>query len=252
MLYPWDMKPLIGLNLDVKDGPPEQAQIQANYYRAVEKAGGIAVLVPPMPEKDLEHVLSLLHGVLFIGGDDYCPSNYGEQAHEAVERCHPTRDEFDRIFMTKALEREGMPILGVCAGAQLLNIALGGSLIQDIASEVKNAADHTSKNPWENGFNKHLVKVEEGTEVAKIYKSTKVEVVSSHHQAMRRLGADLVAVAWADDGIVEAIESKTRPFTIGVQWHPERDYNGNVPLFQEFAKRCAQFAASTSGAVTAG
>jgi len=144
-------------------------------------------------------------------------------------------------LMKLALANATMPILGVCAGAQLLNICLGGSLIQDIASEVAKAADHTSKDPWVKGFNKHSVKLEPETDLAKIYNSETIEVVSSHHQAMRRLGTGLSAVAWADDGIIEAIESKTRPFMIGVQWHPERDYNGNVPLFSEFVRHCIKY-----------
>lgn len=233
------MKPIIGINLDVKEGPPEHAQIQANYYRAIQSSGGIPVLIPPMPERDLEELLGTLAGILFIGGDDYCPSHYGEKAHEAVERCHPERDEFDCRLMKKTLSKTTLPILGVCAGAQLLNISMGGSLIQDIKSEVANAHDHTSKDPWVTGFNRHSVRLEPNSELAKIYSSTTVEVVSSHHQAMRRLGDGLQAVAWAEDGIIEAIESKTRPLTIGVQWHPERDYNGNIPLFNEFVRWCA-------------
>lgn len=233
------MKPLIGINLDVKDGPPEHALVQANYYRAIQQAGGVSILIPPMSDADLDELMPRLSGVLFIGGDDYCPSNYGEEPHEKVERCHPNRDEFDVRLMRKALSTV-TPILGICAGAQLLNIALGGSLIQDIPSLVKNAHEHTSKDPWTNGFNKHSVRLEPHTELANVYKSTDLQVVSSHHQAMQRLGNGLVAVAWAEDGIVEAIESKVRPFTIGVQWHPERDYTGNIPLFVEFVRRCAQ------------
>ena len=235
------MKPIIGINLDVREAPPEQAQVQANYYKSIQNAGGIPILIPPMPDEDLAVLLKSVSGLLFIGGDDYCPSNYGEEPHERVERCHPNRDDFDNRLMTMALANATLPILGVCAGAQLLNIRLGGTLIQDIASEVEKAAVHTSKNPWVNGFNRHSVKLEPETDLAKIYNATTIQVVSSHHQAMRRLGTGLSAVAWADDGIIEAIESKTRPFMIGVQWHPERDYEGNVPLFSEFVRHCIQY-----------
>lgn len=235
------MKPIIGINLDVRGGPPEHAQVQANYYKAIQSSGGIPVLIPPMSDEDIDQLLGSIAGLLFIGGDDYCPSNYGEEAHERVERCHPYRDDFDNRLMKLALEQEAMPILGVCAGAQLMNIRLGGSLIQDIASQVDAAADHTSKNPWLNGFNRHSVKLAPNSKLAEIYRSTSIEVVSSHHQAMRRLGTDLTAVAWADDGIVEAIESTTRSFLLGVQWHPERDYDGNVPLFAEFVKCCEKY-----------
>jgi putative glutamine amidotransferase len=234
------MKPIIAINLDVAKGPPEQAEIQANYYRAILKAGGIPLLIPPMPAPDVKEALALVSGVMLIGGRDYCPSHYGEQAHETVSTCHPTRDQFDCLLMKEALAISTLPILGICAGAQLLNFILGGSLIQDIGSEISDASEHRSKNGWAEGFTRHSVKIEPHTDLANIYKSTNVEVVSSHHQAIRRLGSGLVAVAWAEDGIIEAVESKTRPDTIGVQWHPERDFEGNIPLFTEFVRRCAQ------------
>lgn len=240
LLYSFCMKPIIGVNLDVKAGPPEQAAIQSNYYKAIQDAGGIPVLLPPMPDSDLEVLLRSISGLMLIGGDDYCPSHYGEQTHAKVELCHPNRDEFDIRLIKKALASSSMPLLGICAGAQLLNISLGGSLIQDIRSELKEAQEHTSKNARENGFNKHPVKLEPHTELANIYKATELTVVSSHHQAIRKLGDGLTAVAWAEDGIIEAVESKTRPFTIGVQWHPERDYATNTELFAEFVRRCAQ------------
>jgi putative glutamine amidotransferase len=154
--------------------------------------------------------------------------------------CHPDRDEFDLRLIKKALGWSNMPVLGICAGAQLLNIVLGGTLIQDIISEQSNAQDHRSKNGWNEGFTRHSVKLQPHTELFNIYKQANISVVSSHHQAIRQLGQGLSAVAWADDGIVEAVESKMRPFTIGVQWHPERDYDGNIELFSEFVKRCSQ------------
>jgi putative glutamine amidotransferase len=234
------MKPIIAINLDVSKGPPEQVQIQANYYKAIENAGGIPLLIPPMSAQDLKDALALVSGVMLIGGDDYCPSHYGEEAHATVELCHPARDQFDCTLIKEALTISTLPILGICAGAQLLNFSLGGTLIQDIRSEFAAAHDHTSKNGWTDGFTRHSVKLEPHTELANIYKSTTIEVVSSHHQAIRKLGNGLTAVAWAEDGIVEAVESKTRPFTIGVQWHPERDYTGNIPLFTEFVRRSVQ------------
>ncbi|HEY9772891.1 MAG TPA: gamma-glutamyl-gamma-aminobutyrate hydrolase family protein [Planktothrix sp.] len=240
MLYPFHMKPIIGLNCDVLAGPPEQAVIQANYYRAVQSAGGIPILLPPTPDSDLEVLLRDIAGLILIGGPDYCPSNYGEDPHETLDPCHPERDNFDLRLIKKALERSNVPILGICAGAQLLNISLGGTLIQHIWAENDKASEHRSKNGWNEGFTKHSVKLEPHTELASIYKRTDITVVSSHHQAIRKLGDGLTAVAWADDGIIEAVESKTRPFTIGVQWHPERDYDGNIALFSEFVKRCGQ------------
>jgi putative glutamine amidotransferase len=232
------MKPIIGINLDVEAGPPEKAMIQAPYWTAIQRSGGIPVLLPPMNDEDLDQLLTKIAGIMFIGGDDYCPSNYGEAKHQSVELCHPSRDDFDIRLMKKTLNRD-MPVLGVCAGAQLLNIAMGGTLIQDIGTEQENAETHTSKNGWQNGWTMHPVKIEPHTELAQIFRATEVSIVSSHHQAIRRLGSGLKAVAWAEDGIIEAVESESRPFTIGVQWHPERDYETNEVLFSEFVRRCA-------------
>jgi len=233
------MKPLIGVNLDVEAGPPDKATIQSLYWTAIQKSGGIPIFLPPMSDEDLDQVFLHIDGIMFIGGDDYSPANYGEPAHQSVERCHPLRDEFDLRMMKKTLTESSMPILGVCAGAQLLNIAMGGTLIQDIGAEQENAETHTSKDGWQSGWTLHPVKIEPHAELAKIFHATEVSVVSSHHQAIRCLGSGLKAVAWADDGIIEAIECDWRPFTIGVQWHPERDYQTNVDLFSEFVRRCA-------------
>jgi putative glutamine amidotransferase len=117
----------------------------------------------------------------------------------------------------------------------LLNIALGGSLIQDINSEIPHTeVIHQSKDGWKNGFNKHHVILRPESHIARIYKSESLNVPTSHHQAVKKIGAGLTVAAHADDGVVEAVEFKGRPFTIGVQWHPERDYEGNKDLFLQF------------------
>jgi putative glutamine amidotransferase len=235
LLYPENMKPIIGVNIDVEGDQPRLASIQCNYFESILRAGGIPILLAPMPDRDLDQLLRQLHGILLIGGLDYCPSKYGEERHELVKLCHPEREEFDFRLVDRTINKTDIPILGICAGAQLLNIALGGSLIQDIKSEIPGTeVVHHSEDGWTKGFNKHNVILRPESHIAKIYKSESLNVPTSHHQAVKKIGSGLTVAAHADDGVVEAIEFKGRPFTIGVQWHPERDYERNKDLFLHF------------------
>ncbi|MBS1957655.1 MAG: gamma-glutamyl-gamma-aminobutyrate hydrolase family protein [Cyanobacteria bacterium SZAS-4] len=235
------MKPIIGINLDVTSGSPPQASIQTTYYEAIQKAGGIPVLLPPMSDEDLDAVLRSLNGVLLIGGLDYCPSKYGEEASELVEVCDKQREEFDFRLIDRTLHQTNLPILGICAGAQLLNISLGGSLIQDINCELPDTnVVHTINKGWQADPHKHPVNLQLSSQLGRIYKSDRLNVPTSHHQSVKQLGKGLVAVAHADDGIIEAIELEDRPFIIGVQWHPERDFAGNIDLFQHFIQAASQ------------
>lgn len=229
------MKPLIGINLDVQGGIPPQASIQSTYFEAVQRAGGIPILLPPMPDSDLDVVLRSLNGLMLIGGLDYCPEKYGEQSNELVELCDPQREDFDFRLIDWTISHTDIPILGICAGAQLLNITLGGTLILDINSELPDTdVVHTKNEGWQPNPHKHYVTLDENSQLAKIYKESRINVPTSHHQAVKKIGLGLVAAAHAEDGIIEAIELKGRPFTIGVQWHPERDYEGSAGLFEQF------------------
>jgi putative glutamine amidotransferase len=235
------MKPIIGINADVVNGPPEEAQVQANYYNAILKSGGIPIIIPPVPDEDLNEVLSKLNGLMLIGGPDYDPSHYKEEAHAKTKVASRARDEFDMRLIQKAAEGTKLPILGICAGAQALNIGLGGSLIQDIPSHLPSSkVQHSSPRGWEQGFNSHRVKLSSDSKLAKIYGKEYLEVPTSHHQSVNRLGAGLHPVAYADDEIIEAVEHKDKPFVIGVQWHPERDFEGNRKLFEEFVQHAAK------------
>lgn len=231
------MKPIIGINLDITQGPPPVASVQSTYYEAIQKAGGIPILLPPMPDADLEALLSQIHGLVLIGGPDYSPALYGEPAHPSCELLDPTRQDFDLRLAQRAIAHTSMPVLGICGGCQLLNISLGGSLIQDIKSEHPNSqVEHTSANGWQEGFARHAVLIERESLLGKIYRLEQLDVPTSHHQAIKTLGAGLRAVARAEDGIIEAVEMGTRKFTVGVQWHPERDFDGNAQLFKTFVE----------------
>jgi len=236
------MKPLIGINLDILDGPPPIARVRCDYFEAIVKAGGIPVLIPPMPNEDLDEFLSHLGGLMLIGGLDYSPKLYGEDACQAVELIHHKREQFDLQLVRKAFQSRDLPFLGICAGCQALNIGLGGSLIQDIQMELPDSAVHhvTPKDNGNGGVHKHHIRLEEGSRLSSIYKIKALDVPSNHHQAVRTLGQGLKAAARAEDGVIEAFEDPDRRFAVGVQWHPERDFATNQDLFKEFVRHASQ------------
>jgi putative glutamine amidotransferase len=230
------MKPLIGINLDIQAGPPSRARVKTNYYEAISAAGGIPILIPPMSDSDLDELFPRLSGILLIGGLDYSPSLYGEEPCSTVELVAQTREDFDFRLLKRALRsKRDVPLLGICGGCQALNISLGGSLIQDIPSALpQSTVKHAKPGSPEADIHKHPIKFERGTRLASIYNLERIEVPTAHHQAIKTLGKGLRAAAWADDGIIEALEAPERRFTLGVQWHPERDFLGNQLLFKEF------------------
>lgn len=242
------MKPVIGINVDVTAGPPEEARVQALYFDAVRLAGGVPLLVPPMPDEDLKIALERLDGLMFIGGYDYCPSKYGEEVLDEetkaklnVELAHERRQDFDFKLIRMALGIEELPILGICAGEQLLNVELGGTLVTDIVHQMPESnVLHASKNGWQDGFKRHEVVLEAKSALASIYKNTRIDVPTSHHQAVDKPGRGLTIAARADDGVIEAVEMEDRKFVIGVQWHPERDFEGNRSLFEAFVQQCSK------------
>jgi putative glutamine amidotransferase len=252
-------KPIIGLNVDVDVTKPEQVRIARAYFEAVQKAGGIAVLIPPSKPSAMRAILDRLDGVLLIGGRDYNPELYGGATDETVALLHPDRVKFDLALAREAIKRN-IPVLGICGGLQLINIALGGSLIIDIPSHfarrfaggpsgyaqaasqagVKNATTALSHRAAEGQRRaEHPVEVVRDSLLHSIYKSVKIPAtVSSHHQAIDRTARRLRAVAHAADGIIEAVEHRSKRFVVGVQWHPERDFAGNRRLFKAFVEAC--------------
>ena len=234
------MKPIIAINVDIEDGPPEIAVVQSTYFRAVLNAGGIPVLLPPMSDGDMDLLFKQINGLMLIGGRDYSPEHWGEPACEKVKLTSRAREDWDLRLVRRAVLQSDLPLLGICAGAQILNIGLGGSLIQDIPSEFPDSkVDHSSSSDW-GKYKTHDVKIAPGTKLSKIYTKKELAVPTSHHQSVKQLGTGLQAAAHAHDGIIEAIELTEKPFTIGVQWHPERDYEGNKELFETFVKHAAR------------
>jgi putative glutamine amidotransferase len=177
------------------------------------------VLLPPGgSESDAEDVVSALDGIVIAGGADIDPARYGAKPHPKTEATVPDRDDWELAVAAAAI-RQSVPILGICRGMQVVNVACGGTLHQHVPDLV----GHDVHSGPADGFGRHKVRVTAGELLASILPTGDYfEVPTHHHQAIDLPGADLTAVAWADDGIVEAIEGVTG-FTIGVQWHPEQD-----------------------------
>lgn len=231
-------KPIIGINMDVQAGSPETFRILPDYVNAITKSGGIPIVIPPMPEKECAELVSRLDGVMMIGGNDYPPALYKQEAHKTSVPMVETRSNFDMLLVKEVLKDGKIPFLGICAGCQALNIGSGGSLVQDIPSHFKDSkVQHASPRGWQEGFNKHVVKPEEGTKISKIIGQDGLKVVTSHHQCVDKVGEGLRVAARTDDGVIESVEAKDKDFVVGVQWHPERDFETNQKLFREFIQQ---------------
>lgn len=231
-------KPVIGINMDVEAGKPDTYRIIPTYVEAITKSGGIPVVIPPMPEKECSELVSRLDGVMMIGGNDYPPALYKQEVHSSVVPMAEARSNFDMILVKEVLKDGKIPFLGICAGCQALNIGSGGSLVQDIPSHYKDSkVMHASPKGWQHGLAKHTVKAEEGTRIAKIIGKDGRQVVTSHHQCVDKVGNGLRVAARTEDGVIESVESTDKDFVVGVQWHPERDFETNRDLFAEFVKQ---------------
>ena len=215
----------------------EVFSLRDDYVRAVETAGGLPfVLAPGRPEDApalAAEYLDRVQALVLSGGADVDPALYGESRHETVKHVFPERDAFELALCREALRRD-MPTLAICRGHQLLNVATGGTLIQDIASQVGAALVHDpDQERWERC---HEVELLPGTRLRDILGQERVAVNSFHHQAVKQMGRGLVLSArGCDDGVIEGMEMPDRRFMIGVQWHPESFWDkpeGFQPLFQ--------------------
>jgi putative glutamine amidotransferase len=192
-----------------------------SYSLTVQAAGGLAVLLPPDDEA-AEHpseLLDMIDALLLAGGSDVDPASYGARPHPETGRTWPERDRFELGLTHAALERD-MPVLGVCRGMQMLNVALGGTLDQHLD-------DCETHRHTPGAFSDHEVRLAQDSLAARVVGSEQTAVKSHHHQGIGELGEGLVAVGWADD-VVEAIELPGKRFALGVLWHPEEDERSNV------------------------
>lgn len=208
--------PLIGLNGDFYQTEwGEVAGVFSAYTEAVAQAGGTPLLIPPLTKGADLSLLERLDGLVLTGGLDLPPEWYGQEPHPLTRPADSRRLESDRALVEAALALP-IPILAICMGCQLLNVALGGDLIQDIPTQVGRKVRHAPKEEF------HRVRVEPTSRLAGILGSTELEVNSSHHQAVGRPGNGLRVVARACDEVIEAVEGEGERFLLGVQWHPER------------------------------
>jgi len=209
----------------------DAALVPADYVRAVTRAGGVPLLVPPSP--DASDTLDAFDGLVFSGGSDLDPELYGDQPHEATVGVVRERDDFELALMREALARD-MPILAICRGSQVLNVALGGDLEQHVPDRV--GTDVHKHTPGV--FAEHDVEVLGETRLASIL-GDRHDVKSHHHQGFGELGSGLQASARAPDGTVEALEDPARRFTLGVLWHPEA--GEDMALFETLVHEAAEY-----------
>ncbi len=213
--------PIIGMTaLRSPDKESYHHVLTGDYLRAVTAAGGFPIVLPALAQQCGE-ALDLVSGLLLIGGGDIEARHLGKENHPRAKFFNPLRDEFELAIIAEAVKR-GMPILGICRGEQLLNVALGGTLYQDIADEQGSGFEHQREDQPDDTV--HAVSIAHDSCLAAILGVTQASVNSAHHQAVREVAPGLKAVAWAQDGVIEAVEScdGQRGFMLGVQWHPER------------------------------
>lgn len=207
--------PLIGLTTYGED-EELRFPLPREYVDSVRRAGGIPLLIPP-GETALDSILGQLSALVLCGGGDIDPAEYGSCGHETIYSVDAERDRSEMAIFLAALER-GMPILGICRGMQIMNVALGGTLIEHLPDVVGEAILHRLPPREPTG---HDVRAEPGTKLAAILGETELTIASWHHQSVRTLADGFRVVASAADGTIEAIESDDHRWLIGVQWHPE-------------------------------
>ena len=215
------MKPFIGITMNLEVQPARNLNVlDQDYGRAVVQAGGIPVPLLGI-EASIPDLARQLDGFVFTGGDDIHPRFYKEKpmAGARMTLSPDERTQFE-IALLKAVLKEKKPVLAICGGAQLANVALGGKLYQDIALQLRNPVKHGPSRPGEKVF--HYVDILEGTRLARIMGSARIRVRSAHHQSVKNPGRGLHLSAVTHDRVIEAMELRTKQFLIAVQWHPEK------------------------------
>ncbi|MFJ7952456.1 gamma-glutamyl-gamma-aminobutyrate hydrolase family protein [Lysinibacillus sp. NPDC096418] len=212
------MKPVIAITACAEDDL--SSRLNAAYSKSILEAGGIPIIVPFGVDEDVSQVLSIADGLLLSGGHDVHPFYFGAEPSPKLGQIYPERDMVELALTNRAIERE-MPIFGICRGIQLLNVALGGTLYQDIDSEVQSNKLLKHAQQAARGVATHYVNIDEGNLLMKIIEQKQLAVNSYHHQAINVLAESLNVVATSSDGIIEAVAHEALPFCLGVQWHPE-------------------------------
>jgi putative glutamine amidotransferase len=228
-------KPLIGITsvykIDEQDNSVSTS-VNFAYVEAVADNGGVPLVLPTISDEEIiQQYIRQLDGLVLVGGDDVPPSAYNEQPHETVKVLPMQRYNFERRLITSWI-KSGKPVLGVCLGMQFTNVVSGGSLIQDIPSQIGTKVNHREY---------HQVKINPGSSLAKILNATEASVFSNHHQAVKETGKNLKVVAHSEDGVIEAMERIDGGFGLFVQWHPEETDNAEHrnAIYGALIKACA-------------
>ena len=213
-------RPAIGITIENPRKEREVFRLRDDYVRSVETGGGLPLIFAPGRPEDAAELLDHVAGLVLTGGADIDPRIYGEAPHPELGPVHPERDAFEVALAREALRRD-LPVLAICRGHQVLNVAMGGTLVQDIPSQLPGAGAHDPDvERWQTC---HDVEILPRTRLREILGTERVAVNSFHHQAVKTLGRELVLSARSADGVVEGIEMPRdrKRFVVGVQWHPE-------------------------------
>lgn len=236
--------PLIGVpTLEIPRGDrPARFGINQSYVRALEAAGAAPVLIPLLEDPDrLRAIYGRLDGILFPGGADVDPAAYHEEPIGNLNLVEPRRDRVE-IALARWAVQDDLPTLGICRGQQLLNVALGGSLYQDLRYQGVTSLEHAGKDGRARDALVHAVRLDQDSQLAQMLDETEVKVNSLHHQAVKDVAPLLRVIGRAEDGVIEALEARDRRFLITVQWHPEEI--AAIPWVQALFRGFVQAASS--------
>jgi len=242
-----DYRPRIGITMRI-ELETDRFYLSRHYSEAVEAAGAIPVHLSLIPKSEyIADAMYGLDGILLPGSDsDVDPLRYGHEPHRALGNVHSIKDETDLLVLDE-VERRRLPLLGICFGMQVLNVSRGGTLIQDIGSQIQGAIKHEQGAPRDRPS--HSVRLLEESRLAALAERNAAVVNSHHHQAIETVGHDLVASAWSSDGLVEALEDpRSDRYVMAVQWHPELGWERDPfsqALFSRFVSEAGQHARST-------
>jgi putative glutamine amidotransferase len=229
------------------DPPQHEMALGLKYLRAIELAGGLPVVLPPLAGDALEPLLEHLTGICLSGGPDLGPESYGQERHPELG---PTEDDVDRfeLAIARLAWRRGLPLLAICRGAQALNVVRGGTLVQHLPDLEDQSIQHRQEQPGDELT--HPIEIDGGSLLAGVMGTRSARVNSFHHQAVRRLGRGLRVVARAPDGVAEGIEAPGRGYVLGVQWHAEclAELPEQAALFEGLVEAAGMYARSSQAA----
>lgn len=237
------MKPLIGIttSIESRDNGREFSVLNNTYKEAILKAGGIPLLIPVNSSEYAKEVIQYLDGILLSGGEDVHPLFYGEPPLTKLQTLSPERDRWELELFKQAMKKN-IPLLGICRGSQIINVALGGTLYQDIDSQLPGVNGHHPTGIKGDEIY-HNIDIDLGSELYKIFIVEKLGINSFHHQGIKKLADNLKISSFSEDGIIESYEyaKMESQYIVGVQWHPEGmigKHKEFLKLFENFVERC--------------